>query len=51
MKGDAAPWSVSSQTIYVLLNNKNHTFLEGGFEKPLKGAVNNLIKNLSFIKT
>jgi len=31
--------------------SKNHTFLEDGFEKPLKGAVNDLIKNLRFIKT
>ncbi len=31
--------------------SKNHTFLEGGFEKPLKGVVNDLIKNLRFIKT
>jgi len=22
-------------------NSKNHTFLEGGFEKPLKGAMSN----------
>jgi len=31
--------------------SKNHTFLEDGFEKPLKGVVNDVIKNLRFIKT